>query len=156
MAKDFATLSEDRWGLSPCNGFRDDGSTTYHVPAVRPNIADEENWCRGTVAPYAAGSAIMFTPRESIAALREFRHLKHGGKLLAWQNVEEGGHGLADSFNLDQGLAAFDTLGIDAGPMLLAIENARTGLIWRLFHQHEAAQRAVRLLQWKKRNHAQD
>ena len=152
MATEYATLSSDRWGLSPCNGFRDDGSTTYYVPAVRPNIADEENWCGGTVATYAAGSAIMFTPRESIAALREFRNLRRDGKLLAWRDVKAGGHGLADSFNLDQGRASFDTLGIDAGPMLLAIENVRTGLIWRLFHEHEAARRAVRLLQWSKRS----
>ena len=77
---------------------------------------------------------------------------RRDGKLLVWRDVKAGGHGLADSFNLDQGRASFDTLGIDAGPMLLAIENVRTGLIWRLFHEHEAARRAVRLLQWSKRS----
>jgi hypothetical protein len=30
--------------------------------------------------------------------------------------------------------------------MLLAIENARTALVWRLFMQHSVAQRAVKRL----------
>jgi hypothetical protein len=36
----------------------------------------------------------------------------------------------------------------------LAIENARTGLIWRLFMQHEAAKRAVERLQLQPRDEA--
>jgi hypothetical protein len=35
--------------------------------------------------------------------------------------------------------------------MLLAIENARTGLIWRLFMQHDVAKQAVARLKMRSR-----
>ncbi len=54
-----------------------------------------------------------------------------------------GGYGFVDSFKLAPAEAPEQYLGIDQGPMLLAIENARTGLIWRLFMQHETAKRTV-------------
>src|SRR4051794_37395452 len=57
----FPTLGENRWGLAPC-AFRD----KYLVHDIRPNISDDENWLGGVIPPYAAGSAIMFTPRESL------------------------------------------------------------------------------------------
>src|SRR5205814_9989365 len=91
-------------------------------------------WFEGTVAPYAAGTAIMFTPRESLAALRAFRALKdEHGKPLVWRDPADGGYGFADSFNLDQKFVSDDYIGIDQGPLLLGIENARTGLVWKLF-----------------------
>ena len=109
------------------------------------------------MAPYAAGSAIMFTPRESLAALREFRSLKdRSGKLLAWRDPADGGYGLVDSFNLDQQHASDDTIGIDVGPMLLAIENVRTGLVWDLFMQHDVARRAVQRLRFRPVDEAQE
>lgn len=135
----FSTLGQNRWGLSACAGR--DG---YIVPRVQPNMAAEDQWCAGTVAPYAAGASIMFTPRESMAALRAFRELKDKqGRPLVWRDPAEGGYGLADAFNLDQGYVSDDYVGIDHGPMLLAIENARSGLIWRLFMRHETVRRAV-------------
>ena len=86
----------------------------------------------------------MFTPAESMAALRAFRELKDSsGKLLAWRGSDEGGYGFADSVNIDQHYASDDQVAIDVGPLLLAIENVRTGLIWRLFMQHPVAQVAV-------------
>lgn len=142
----FATLGENRWGLSPCMGFRRDGSETYHVPELRPSHANRDEWCEGTVAPYAAAAVIHMTPRESLAALKEFRELQVGGKALAWEDPAKGGYGFADSFNLDQGKAQFDLVGIDVGPMLVAIENYRSGQIWKLFHQHPVAKRAVAAL----------
>lgn len=138
----FKTFAPDRWGLSPCAGR--DG---YLVPQVRPNGSDADKWFEGTVAPYAAAAAIMFTPRESMDAIRAFRHLKDGdGKPAVWRDPSEGGYGFADSFNLDQGFASDDYVGIDQGPILLGIENARTGLIWKLFMRSETAQRSVQRL----------
>ena len=94
----------------------------------------------------------MFTPQESLAALREYRSLRRpDGKPLAWRNPADGGYGFVDSFRLDPPYGQDDNLGIDQGPMLLAIENARTGLVWRLFMQHPAAQRAVERLQLERR-----
>jgi hypothetical protein len=141
----FKTFAPDRWGLSACAAR--DG---YLVPRVQPNLADSDEWGAGTVAPYAAGGAIMFTPAESLAALRAFRTLKRpDGTPAVWWDRSEGGYGLVDCFNLDQDFKSDDYVGIDHGPMLLAIENARTGLIWKLFMRHEVARRAVERLKLK-------
>ncbi|HRX85389.1 MAG TPA: glucoamylase family protein [Phycisphaerae bacterium] len=134
----FHTFSENIWGLSACAGR--DG---YLVPGLRPNLANEDKWDDGTVAPYAAASCIMFTPAESMAAIRAMRELRgKDGTPSAWRERSAGGYGFVDSFNLDQNFASDDYVGIDEGPMLLAIENARTGLIWRLFMQHPASKLA--------------
>jgi hypothetical protein len=138
-AGQFKTFAADRWGLSPCSA-----KAGYIVPSTRPNKADQDEWHEGTIAPYAAASSIMFCPQESLAALRAFRGLKDsGGQPLIWRDPQTGGYGFVDSFNLDQQYASDDYVGIDQGPMLLAIENARTGLVWRLFMEHPVSQRAA-------------
>lgn len=143
----FPTLAENRWGLAPCT-FRDD----YLVHAVRPNLSDKDEWYDGVVPPYGAGSAIMFTPAESLAALREYKSLTGpDGKPLAWRDPDQGGYAFVDSFQLSPAYGHDDNLGIDEGPMLLAIENVRSGLIWRLFMQHDVARRAVERLHLKPR-----
>lgn len=139
----YKTLSADRWGLSAC--MARDG---YIVPEIQPNLSDKDILFEGTVTPYAAGSSIVFAPLECIAALRAMRELKDAaGKPLVWRDPKTSdGYGLVDSFNLDQNYVCDDYVGIDEGPMLLAIENARTGLIWRLFMRHDVSRRAVELL----------
>lgn len=138
-SKRFKTLNDNRWGLSACAAR--DG---YIVPSIMPNLANKDEWFDGTVAPYAAGSAIMFAPAESLAALRAFRTLRNeDGKPTIWRDPADGGYGFVDSFNLDQDFASDDYVGIDQGPMLLAIENARTGLIWKLFMRHPTVQRSL-------------
>ncbi len=142
MSARYRTLSENSWGLSPCVARRG-----YAVPHTFPALAPEEKWYDGTVAPYAAGASIMFTPTESMAALRTFRTMKDDqGRPLLWRDPDDGGYGLVDSFNLDQGFVCDDYVGIDQGPLLLAIENARTGLVWKLFMAHPNARRAVERL----------
>ena len=109
--------------------------------------AEWKRWFDGLIAPYAAGTSIMFLPEESVAALRAFRELKSpDGKLVAWRTEGKGAYGLVDSFNLQRNFTSQDTLGIDHGPLILGIENARTGLVWKLFMQHPAAKRAVERL----------
>jgi hypothetical protein len=143
----FPTLSENRWGLAPC-AFRN----KYLVHEVRPNIDDKDDWGGGVVPPYAAGSAIMFTPAESLAALREYKSLRGpGGRPLAWREPAKGGYAFVDSFNLDPPYGQNENLGIDVGPMLLAIENARTGLVWKLFMDNDVSKRAARLLTFSPR-----
>lgn len=147
LASRYRSFGEGRWGVSPCMGFAS-GRETYLVPDSMPNLIDSENWHEGTVAPYAAGCSIMFLPAESIAALRAFRELKNEqGAPLVWRDPFQGGYAFADSFNLDQMQACDDNVSIDVGPLMLAIENARTGLIWKLFMQHPLARRAVERLQ---------
>jgi hypothetical protein len=143
-AGEYRTFAEDRWGLSPCMAQAGDRpGWDYVVQELQPNIRKIDSLVKGSIAPYAAGSSIMFTPAESMAALRAFRDLKQeDGKPLVWRDPHEGGFAFADSFNLDQNVACEDNVAIDVGPFLLAIENVRTGLVWKLFMEHEYARRS--------------
>lgn len=148
----FKTFGPNRWGMSAAADLNERGEMSYIVQSVRPNLERRDNFCGGTVTPYAAGMAIMFVPDLAVKALREFRHLKDSkGNYIVWRDPSEGGYGLLDSFNLDrkeqQGTP--DYLSIDDGPMIVAIENARTGLIWNLFMKHPSAKLAVERLNWK-------
>ncbi len=147
----FPTLGPDAWGLSAC-----DGPTGYIVPGLFPERVEmigaepgkdystyepEQKWDGGVVAPYAAGASIMFTPAQSLRALRNYRELRDpSGGLGVWQGGPPKGPGFADAFTLDEGgfvnWVATDHLAIDQGPMLVGIENARSGLIWQLFMGH--------------------
>lgn len=81
---------------------------------------------RGVIAPTAALSSMPYTPEESMAALRFF-YYKLGDRL--WSD-----YGFIDAFDLTAGW--FDRgmhIAIDQGPIVVMIENHRTGLPWRLF-----------------------
>lgn len=100
------------WGLTASDT---PGGYTAHEPR-------QDN---GTITPSAAISAMPYTPEESMAALRHFYHI-HGKRL--W-----GPFGFKDAFNLDKDWFADSYLAIDQGPIVIMIENHRTGLCWRLF-----------------------
>lgn len=139
------------WGLTAS-----DAAHGYAVPGVFPNriptlgevpqydyaeFVPKDDLGDGTLAPYGAGCTIMFQPDAAIDALRHYRNLLGAdGKPLVWRDPGESGmngeYGFRDSFNLDTGWVASDCVSIDQGPLVLAIENARTGLIWRLMNAH--------------------
>ena len=79
----------------------------------------------GVIAPTAAISSIAYTPTESMNALKFF-YYKLGDKL--WSN-----YGFVDAFSLKSNWFASSTLAIDQGPMIIMIENYRSGLAWNLF-----------------------
>ncbi len=147
LSGEFKTLGPNIWGLAPCVA-----KSGYFVPDTQPNLSDKDDWAEGTVTPYAAGCSIMFAPAEAMAALRAMRELKgKDGKPLVWQDPKDGGYGFWDAFNIDQGFVCDDIVGIDHGPLIVAIENARTGLIWKLFMQSETAKKAVERLKFERR-----
>ena len=79
----------------------------------------------GVIAPTAALSSMPYTPAESKKAMNFF-YYKLGDKL--W-----GEYGFKDAFKLSQGWFADSYLAIDQGPIIVMIENYRTGLLWNLF-----------------------
>lgn len=79
----------------------------------------------GTIAPTAALSSFPYTPEESMQALRYFYYIV-GDRL--WGN-----YGFYDAYNVNEGWWASSTLAIDQGPIIVMIENHRTGLLWDLF-----------------------
>ncbi|MCC5823818.1 MAG: hypothetical protein LAT64_08725 [Phycisphaerales bacterium] len=149
----------DLWGLSAC-----DGDGRYLVPGVFPTLAPvqfgepgrdhltkqpKDNWADGTVAPYAAGSTIMFEPGPALDALRNYRRIAEEHAPALWADPASGGHGFADSFRPGPDgtvvWVAPDRVAIDAGPLMIAIENARSGFVWDTFMAHPSV-RANRLL----------
>ncbi|MPR35289.1 glucoamylase family protein [Salmonirosea aquatica] len=79
---------------------------------------------RGVIAPTAALASFPYTPDESMEALK-FYYYVLGDKI--W-----GEYGFHDAFSLDQPWFATSYLAIDQGPIILMIENQRSGLVWDL------------------------
>ena len=79
----------------------------------------------GVIAPTAALSSFPYTPTESMKALKFF-YYKLGDKL--WSD-----YGFKDAFNLNEPWFADSYLAIDEGPVVVMIENYRSGLLWNLF-----------------------
>lgn len=84
---------------------------------------------RGTIAPTAALASFPYTSEESMRALNFFYYVL-GDKL--W-----GEYGFRDAFNLSSQWFAGSYLAIDQGPIVVMIENYRTGLIWNLFMKQQ-------------------
>jgi hypothetical protein len=89
----------------------------------------------GTLAPTAAGGSIPFAPEECIAALKAMKY-SLGKKIY-------GQYGFRDAFNLsityssgEQGWYDKDYLGIDQGPILIQLENFRSGFPWKLMQKN--------------------
>lgn len=116
----------DLWGLNASDA--PDGYRAYSAPG-----SDED----GTLSPTGAIAALLFTPEASQAAGQA---MYARVKAKCW-----GRYGFGDAFNLDKDWYDKDVIGIDLGMALLAIEDARTGLPWRLMASHPGLRRAWKL-----------
>jgi hypothetical protein len=121
----FAGYGPDCWGLTAC-----DGDAGYGA------FSPEHD--RGVIAPTASLSALPYTPDESMRALRHF-YEELGNKI--W-----GAYGFVDAFNAARGWTAASNLAIDQGPIVVMIENHRSGLLWELFMSCPEVQIGLRRL----------
>lgn len=108
----FYGYSENCWGL-----------TASDIPGGYAASSPTND--RGVIAPTAALSSFPYTPLESMKALRFF-YYKLGDKI--WKE-----YGFVDAFSLHQTWFADSFLAIDQGPIIIMIENYRSGLLWDLF-----------------------
>lgn len=92
----------------------------------------------GVIAPTAALSAFPYAPEKAMAALH-FYYYVLGDKL--WKD-----YGFVDAFSLHQPWFATSHIAIDQGPIILMIENYRTGLLWNLFTSCPEVKTAMRTL----------
>ncbi|MCI1778347.1 MAG: Ig-like domain-containing protein [Bacteroidales bacterium] len=112
-----AGYSRECWGLTASDG--NEGYSAYSPSNDK-----------GVIAPTAALSSMPYVPEESKNAMRFF-YYKLGDKIF-------GDYGFIDAFNLSANW--FDTnmnLAIDEGPIIIMLENYRTGLIWNTFMKDE-------------------
>jgi hypothetical protein len=108
----FVGYSAQCWGLTSS-----DNQSGYSAHSPSNDI--------GVITPTAALSSFPYTPAESMEALKFF-YYNIGDKI--W-----GPYGFYDAFNITQGWYASSYLAIDQGPIIVMIENYRTGLLWDLF-----------------------
>lgn len=81
----------------------------------------------GTVAPTAALASFPYMPDEAMEAMKYFYYVL-GDKL--W-----GKYGFYDAFALKENWFATSYIAIDEGPIVVMMENYRTGLLWDCFMQ---------------------
>jgi hypothetical protein len=113
------------WGLTASE---DPDGYSAHAP-------DLDN---GTVTPTAALSSLPYAPREVMHCLRHF--LAHHGARI-W-----GPYGFYDAFNEQRDWVSNVYLAIDQGPIVVMMENHRSGLMWRLFMAIPEIQAGLRKL----------
>lgn len=92
----------------------------------------------GVIAPTAALSSFPYTPTESMKALKFFYYVL-GDKL--WKE-----YGFVDAFSLKDTWFANSFLAIDQGPIIVMIENHRSGLLWNLFTSCPEVKNGMRAL----------
>lgn len=127
----FEGYSSSVWGLTAS-----DQPTGYSAHAPH-NFGGVDN---GTITPTAAISSIPYTPTESLAALHYFYEDMHD---TLW-----GEYGFYDAFNESENWTATSTLAIDQGPIVVMIENYRTGLLWNNFMKNSDIQRGLEILEF--------
>jgi hypothetical protein len=121
----FKGYGENCWGLT--------ASDTYNGYDAHSPTNDH-----GTISPTAALSAFPYTPEYSMKALRHF-YDDLGDKI--W-----GKYGFVDAFNETKGWYAKSYLAIDEGPIVVMIENYRSGLLWKLFMSAPEIQKGLNKL----------
>jgi hypothetical protein len=123
--KNFVGYSDENWGLTAS-----DNPQGYSAHSPLNDL--------GVISPTAALSSFPYTPEESMKALKFFYYIL-GDRL--WGN-----YGFYDAFNLTEGWVANSYLAIDQGPIIVMIENHRSGLLWNLFMSAPEVQNGLTIL----------
>ena len=139
----------DVWGLTASDGPIDakiaiDGRLRKFQSYAPRGVGREYMLDDGTIAPTAAAASIAFAPEIAIPAIVAM-HERYGKAIY-------GRYGFLDAFNptlranrceaegrthgRGRGLVDDDYLGIDQGPILLMIENHRSGLVWKTMRRN--------------------
>ncbi|TDN39951.1 DUF3131 domain-containing protein [Hymenobacter sp. UV11] len=113
------------WGLTASDSYR---GYAAHSPTED----------LGVISPTAALSALPYARAESMAAMRHF-YEDLGDKI--WSQ-----YGFVDAFSEQHDWAASSHLAIDQGPIVVMMENARSGLLWKLFMGSPEVQRGLKKL----------
>jgi hypothetical protein len=104
----------DSWGLTSSYSVR---GYAGHAPSAENDL--------GVISPTAALSSFPYTPDQSMAAMK---HWYNDMKDQLW-----GPYGFYDAFSETADWYPPRYLAIDQGPIVVMMENYRTGLLWKLF-----------------------
>ncbi len=102
------------WGLTSSYSMK---GYSGHAPTTKRDL--------GVISPTAALSSFPYTPKESMAAMK---HWYNNLKDKVW-----GPYGFYDAFSEHHDWYTPRYLAIDQGPIVVMMENYRSGLLWNLF-----------------------
>lgn len=112
--KQFKGYGANSWGLT----------SSYSVKGYAGHAPDEQRDL-GVIAPTAALSSFPYTPVQSMAAMK---HWYNNMNQQLW-----GPYGFYDAFSVQANWFPTRYLAIDQGPIVVMMENYRSGLLWNLF-----------------------
>lgn len=130
--KNYEGYGEDNWGLTASYTRTENGGVGYagHKPGLESD--------RGVISPTAALSSFPYTPEYSMDVLKNF-YYNLGDSLL-------GKYGFYDAYSLEYDWFPDRYLAIDQGPIVVMIENYRSGLLWELFMSAPEVQKGLKKL----------
>jgi hypothetical protein len=129
--KKFKGYGENSWGLTASDSW-----VGYAAHSPSEDL--------GVISPTAALSAFPYTPEYSMKALKHF-YFDLGDKL--WKE-----YGFIDAFSEEKNWYAKSHLAIDQGPIIVMIENYRTGLLWNLFMSSPEIKDGLKKLGFEEQN----
>lgn len=112
--KQYKGYSDSSWGLTASysvNGY------SAHAPSEREDL--------GVISPTAALASFPYTPDQSMAAMKYWYNNK--------KDTLFGPYGFYDAFSDTDKWYPKRYLAIDQGPIVVMMENHRSGLLWKLF-----------------------
>ena len=120
----FKNYGADMWGLT----------SSYSMKGYAGHRPDND---LGVIAPTAALSSMPYTPKESMAFLKNL-YMNHDSLV--------GKYGPYDAFSFENNWTLPRYLAIDQGPIPVMIENYRSGIFWNLFMKNKDVQKGLTTL----------
>lgn len=134
------TLIDRQWCIENPNHYKDYGEKCWgltssyslngysgHAPGTDRDL--------GVISPTASLSSFPYTPDYSMEALKFF-YYEVGPKIF-------GKFGFYDAFSIQSNWYPEKYLAIDQGPIVVMIENYRSGLLWKLFMSNPEIQQGL-------------
>lgn len=112
--KNFKGYGTNSWGLTSSYSMK---GYAGHAPSLERDL--------GVISPTAALSSFPYTPEQSMTAMK---HWYNDLRDKVW-----GEYGFYDAFSEHENWYLPRYLAIDQGPIVVMMENYRSGLIWNLF-----------------------
>lgn len=125
--KKFIGYGPESWGLTASYSVK---GYAAHAPGLKNDL--------GVISPTAALSSMPYTPEYSMQAMKHWFDEK-GDKLF-------GKYGFYDAFSDTENWYPQRYLAIDQGPIVVMMENHRTGLLWKLFMSCHEVQAGLKKL----------
>jgi hypothetical protein len=126
--KKYKGYGEDSWGLT----------ASYSVKGYAAHSPTRD---LGVISPTAALSSFPYAPEYSMQMLR---HLYDDMKDKMW-----GEYGFSDAYSETDNWYNRNYLAIDQGPIIVMIENYRSGLLWKLFMSCPEVKTGLKKLDFK-------